>query len=115
MRQFIVKDPNASVRTRNAIAALANAVSVIAPRLETEVSFSISLTSGIANYTVTMTGAALGNIVLVAPMTEPPASVASWSGVVSAANTVKIRLLVSSGPGGTATQVFRVVVIGMSE
>lgn len=115
MRQFIIKDPNASVRTRNAIAALADSVAVISPRLETEASFSISLTSGVSNYTVTMTGAALGNIVLVAPMTEPPASVASWSGVVSAADTVKIRLLVSSGPGGTATQVFRVIVIGIGE
>lgn len=105
----IIQDPTASIRTRTALAQIAAFVAKFISETST---FTISLTSGVGVHTLTVTGAVVGDTVTVSPTTTPPASVASWSAFVSAADTVTIRILISGGPGGTASQAFRVTVIG---
>ena len=105
----IIQDPTASVRTRTALAQIAK---FIAKFISETATFTISLTSGVGVHTVTVTGAVVGDTVTVSPTTTPHASVASWSAFVSSADTVTIRILISGGPGGTASQAFRVTVIG---
>ena len=99
---FILKDPTASVRTRNALNRLAqNAIDSIVARVKTAVApVVLSLTTGVHDNTVTVTGANVGDIVIVSPVSLPHSSVGSWVGVVSSADTVTIRTSIVSGPGG---------------
>lgn len=105
----IIQDPTASVRTRKALAQIA---AFVAKFISVTATFTISLTDGVGVHTLTVPGAVVGDTVTVSPTTTPDASVASWSAFVSSADTVTIRILISSGPTGTASQEFRVTVIG---
>lgn len=113
--RFVLKDPTASVRTRQSLNTLAtNLIETIISRVgAVTASLNLSLTSGVADYTVTVTGAKVGDIVVVSPATLPAISVASWVGVVTAANTVTVRILISGGPGGFSVQSFLVTVLGV--
>lgn len=115
MTQFIIKDPTASVRTRAALNSLTSRIvqSLLSQVLTEVTAISMSLTSGVTSYTVSVTGAAVGGIVIVTPLTLPHSSVASWVGLVSAQDTVTIRIFVSGGPGGFAIQPLSVVVLGV--
>jgi len=115
LTRFILKDPTASVRTRQALNSLATSViESIVSRVNANLAFlTLSLTTGLAEYTVTVTGASVGDIVIVSPVGSPPNSVASWVGVVSATDTVKIRIVISGGPGGFFPHPFLVTVLGV--
>lgn len=116
MTQFIIKDPTASVRTRAALNSLtASIVQSLRSQVLTEVTAAITmaLTSGVTSYTVAVTGAAVGSIVIITPLTLPHSSVASWAGLVSAQDTVTIRIFVSGGPGGFVIQPLSVAVLGV--
>lgn len=112
---FILKDPTASVRTRQALASLGKRVveSLVSHVKYKVAAITVSLTTGVHDYTVTVTGAGIGDIVLVSALTLPASSVASWVGTVSAADTVTVRVNVVSGPGGTSIQPFLVAVLGL--
>ena len=74
--------------------------------------FTLTYTDGVYDATITLvTGAVVGDTVIVSPIGSPPSGVAAWSGWVSAADTVEIRYLISGGSGGTISQSFRVTVI----
>jgi len=115
MTQFIIKDPTASVRTRAALNSLtASIVQSLRSQVLTEVTaITMALTSGVTSYTVAVTGAAVGSIVIITPLTLPHSSVASWAGLVSAQDTVTIRIFVSGGPGGFVIQPLSVAVLGV--
>jgi predicted RNA-binding protein with TRAM domain len=113
MTARILQDPTASVRTRKAIASLSAKEALNIKRVrQATTTITMSLTSGVGVYTVTVPGAVVGDTVMVSPTTTPHSSAAAWSAFVSATNTVTIRVLISSGPGGTVAQGFQVVVIG---
>lgn len=113
MTARILQDPTASVRTRAALATLSSKEALNIKRVRTATTtITMSLTSGVGVYTLTVSGAVAGDVVAVSPTTTPGSSVAAWSAFVSATNTVTIRILISGGPGGTASQEFRVIVFG---
>lgn len=109
----IIQDPTADVRTRTALATISSKEALNIKRCRTATTtITMSLTSGVGVYTLTVAGAVAGDVVTVSPTTTPDSSVAGWSAFVSETNTVTIRVLISGGPGGTASQEFRVAVIG---
>lgn len=115
MTQFIIKDPTASVRTRAALNSLTGRIvqSLLSQVLTEVTAITMALTSGVTSYTVAVTGAAVGSIVIITPLTLPHSSVASWAGLVSAQDTVTIRIFVSGGPGGFVIQPLSVAVLGV--
>lgn len=64
------------------------------------------------DYTVTVTGALAGDTVIVSPIGTPVSGVGAWSGFVSAADTVIIRVRTGVASGSSSSQQFRVAVIG---
>lgn len=68
---------------------------------------------GIIDYTITVTGAQVGDSVIVSPVGLLTNDAASWSGAVSSTNTVTVRILNAAAVlGGSYSWDIRVTVIG---
>ncbi len=74
--------------------------------------FTLYFSEPAYDYTLTVTGAAVGDCVIVSPTSTPHIDLGSWSGLVSAANTVRIRTRIASSSAGNESRTFRVTVIG---
>ncbi len=100
----------------------ANGLSVAAPTaaysppwtrfLTATATFALNLIDNASDYTLTVSGAVVGDCVIVSPTSTPNIACGSWSGLVSAANTVRIRIRIGYSDAATPSQEFHVTVIG---
>ncbi|GEM_PF-2169516 len=73
-------------------------------------SLSFARNGTVQNLTITVTGALSGDNVIVSPVEAPATGIISWSGYVSADNTVTIRVA-TANVGGSDVRFWRAVVI----